>query len=143
MGQTFSIYLEEEEMQALKVLAAAEMRQYKSQAIFIIRKYLENPESFKNKRTAEKEQNFNDIEQSHEPPHFPTRLLKAGEIAAILQISNTQAYRLMQTGVLRSVRFGGIVRCDAQDLADFIEQSKSENLISEYLEEFDEQRSNE
>ncbi len=49
------------------------------------------------------------------------RLLKASEVAVILQISKSQAYRLMMTE-LPCVRFGSAtVRVRAQDLQVYIE----------------------
>jgi excisionase family DNA binding protein len=52
------------------------------------------------------------------------RLLKIGEVAAILQISRTSAYRLAASGELPSVRFSGAtVRIRPGDLEQFIEAS--------------------
>jgi excisionase family DNA binding protein len=49
------------------------------------------------------------------------RLLKAHEVASILQVSRTQAYKLMASGDLPSVRFGGqTVRVKQGDLDQFI-----------------------
>jgi excisionase family DNA binding protein len=49
------------------------------------------------------------------------RLLKAHEVAQILQVSRTQAYKLMAIGDLPCVRFGGqTVRVRQGDLDQFI-----------------------
>lgn len=49
------------------------------------------------------------------------KLLKAEEVAEILNVSRTEAYRLMR-GELPAVVFGGrTVRVRASDLAQFIE----------------------
>lgn len=50
------------------------------------------------------------------------RLLRAEDVAEQLQISLTHAYRLMEQGVIRSVRFGRVVRVRAGDLNAFIEE---------------------
>ena len=47
-------------------------------------------------------------------------LLKAAEVAQILNISMGLAYRLMQSGELPSVRFGRSVRVQPADLEQFI-----------------------
>jgi excisionase family DNA binding protein len=49
------------------------------------------------------------------------QLLKANEVASLLRISKAAAYRLMQSGELPSVRFGGsTVRVRAADLTRFV-----------------------
>ncbi|HLB31199.1 MAG TPA: helix-turn-helix domain-containing protein [Gammaproteobacteria bacterium] len=59
-----------------------------------------------------------------EHPETP-RLLKMSEVASILRISRTSAYRLAASGELPSVRFGGgTVRVRAHDLARFIDDSR-------------------
>jgi excisionase family DNA binding protein len=51
------------------------------------------------------------------------QLLKIEQVATILQISRTSAYRLAQTGELPAVRFGGgTVRVRLEDLERFIER---------------------
>ncbi len=47
-------------------------------------------------------------------------LLTLPEAAQVLRISRTQAYRLCQSGKLRAVRFGKLVRVSESDLLDFI-----------------------
>ena len=50
------------------------------------------------------------------------KLLKAAEVAEILGVSRTQAYRLMQMGEIPSVRFGQrTVRVRPEDLKRYIE----------------------
>lgn len=52
----------------------------------------------------------------------PEKLLKAEDIAELLSISRTAAYRLLRDGALPSVRFGGgTVRVRPADLAAFIQ----------------------
>lgn len=52
------------------------------------------------------------------------QLLKIDQVATILQISRTSAYRLAQTGELPAVRFGGgTVRVRMEDLSAFIERA--------------------
>lgn len=50
-------------------------------------------------------------------------LLKAKEIAQILNISRAFAYRLMQTGEIRTVKIGGARRVRKSDLAEYIEKN--------------------
>ena len=47
-------------------------------------------------------------------------LLTAPEVARILKISKSYAYRLIQRGDIRSVRVGRSVRVREEDLLDFI-----------------------
>jgi excisionase family DNA binding protein len=51
-------------------------------------------------------------------------LLKAADIAHTLNISRTQAYRLMTSG-LPVVRFGSVVRVKLSDLKAFIEANRA------------------
>ncbi len=55
----------------------------------------------------------------------PGALLKATEVAKLLNISRSLAYQLMQRGDLPTVRFGGIVRVRASDLDEYIRRSWS------------------
>ena len=52
---------------------------------------------------------------------MPERLMKADEVAEILNISRAFAYKLMQQGKIRSVAIGGARRVRPEDLLDFIE----------------------
>ena len=56
------------------------------------------------------------------------RLLKAVEIAEILNISRAMAYRLMQTRKIPTVRIGSARRVRPVDLHNYIQ----ENLIPAY-----------
>jgi len=51
------------------------------------------------------------------------QLLKATDIAHILNISRAMAYRLMQVGKIRSVTIGTAKRVRPKDLDDFILQN--------------------
>jgi len=52
---------------------------------------------------------------------LPHRLLKINEVAEVLQVSKTTAYRLVQVGDLPAVRFAGAtVRVRVEDLEKFI-----------------------
>lgn len=54
------------------------------------------------------------------------RLLKAPEVAKILNISRTQAYRLMQEGQISTVKFGSCVRCTLADVEYFIQTHRGQ-----------------
>ena len=56
------------------------------------------------------------------------RLLKAVEIAEILNISRAMAYRLMQTRMIPTVRIGSARRVRPVDLQNYIQ----ENLVPAY-----------
>ena len=51
-------------------------------------------------------------------------LLKPGEVAEILHLSRSKAYKLMQQGEIPTVRMGRTVRVKRSDLDDYIKQSK-------------------
>jgi excisionase family DNA binding protein len=51
------------------------------------------------------------------------QLLTAREVAELLHVSKAQAYRLIQLGKLKSVRFGRIVRVKPEDLEAFIQRN--------------------
>ncbi len=51
------------------------------------------------------------------------RLLKASEVAQILNISKAFAYKLMKTGALRAVQIEGARRVREQDLEAYIENN--------------------
>jgi len=55
--------------------------------------------------------------------HKPERLLKASQVAEILNISRALAYQLMQRGVISTVAFGAVRRVRPSDLQAFIEKS--------------------
>ncbi len=52
-----------------------------------------------------------------------TKLLNAREVAEILNISKAFAYKLMQTGEIRTVVIGSSRRVRREDLEDFIFQN--------------------
>lgn len=52
------------------------------------------------------------------------RLLKAREVAEILQVSRSMAYRMMQRGEIPTVRVGSAVRVRGSDLEEYIKKSK-------------------
>ena len=52
-----------------------------------------------------------------------TLLLKAGEVAKLLNISRGLAYRWMREGILPTVRSGKVVRVPAAKLPKWIEQN--------------------
>lgn len=59
------------------------------------------------------------------------RLLKAIDVAKILNISRSLAYRLLQKGVIPVVRINQVVRVHPKDLELFIaENSSCESLLS-------------
>lgn len=51
------------------------------------------------------------------------RLLKGDEVARILNISRSQAYKLMQQGEIPTVRIGRSVRVRYESLWKFIEEN--------------------
>jgi len=57
-------------------------------------------------------------------PILPHRdlILTADEVAGLLRISKAKAYRMMQVGELRSVRFGRTTGVRRQDLNKFIQE---------------------
>lgn len=52
------------------------------------------------------------------------RLLKAKEVADILQVSRSMAYRMMQRGEIPTIRVGSAVRVRGSDLEEFIKKGK-------------------
>ncbi len=52
----------------------------------------------------------------------PERLLKPAEVSEMLQISRSQAYHLMQTGEIPSIRVGRAVRVRRSDLEGYIKK---------------------
>ena len=53
------------------------------------------------------------------------RLLKGNDVAKHLNISRSLAYRMMQSGEIPTVRFGGSVRVQSSDLEKFVSTHKS------------------
>lgn len=62
---------------------------------------------------------------------LPIRLLKATEIAEILNISRAFAYRLMKQGHIPVVYIGNARRVRLSDLESFIASNISEPIINE------------
>lgn len=54
-----------------------------------------------------------------------TRLLRANDVAKILNISRPLAYRLMQTGKLPTIRINSSVRVRLEDLEGYIQANRS------------------
>jgi excisionase family DNA binding protein len=52
------------------------------------------------------------------------KLLKAKEVADILQVSRSMAYRMMQREEIPTVRVGSAVRIRGSDLEEFIKRGK-------------------
>ena len=55
------------------------------------------------------------------------QLLKAADVARILNISKSLAYRLLQRGKIPSIRINQSVRVDPGDLQQFIARNRSQN----------------
>lgn len=55
---------------------------------------------------------------------LPEQLLKLVDVARVLNVSKSTAYRLAQTGELPAVHFAGSVRVTPQDLAKFILENR-------------------
>ena len=60
-------------------------------------------------------------------------LLKATEVAKILNISRAMAYLLIQRGEIRSVRIGTARRVRCEDLHKYIEENLSPILSTPYF----------
>ena len=61
------------------------------------------------------------------------RLLRASEVASILNISRSLAYRLMKQGDIPSIRINRAVRVHPRDLEVFIEENRIESKIYSIL----------
>ncbi|MQC26898.1 MAG: DNA-binding protein [Chloroflexi bacterium] len=57
-----------------------------------------------------------------------TRLLRASDVAKILNISLALAYRLLQLGEIPCVRIGTAVRVRPEDLESYIEANLTSNF---------------
>jgi len=55
------------------------------------------------------------------------QLLKAADVAKILNISQSLVYRMLQRGKIPSIRINQSIRVDPGDLQQFIENNRSEN----------------
>ena len=56
-----------------------------------------------------------------------TRLLTAGEISKILNISRSYAYKLIREGTITSIPIGRAVRVRDRDLLEFIDEKARTN----------------
>jgi excisionase family DNA binding protein len=65
------------------------------------------------------------MNDSHYPVELPERLLKAAEVAKILNISRALAYQMMRRGEIRTVSIRTSVRVRPEDLESFIQTSLS------------------
>lgn len=54
---------------------------------------------------------------------LPEKLLKATEVAEILNVSRAMAYRLLQSGSIRTVHIGAARRVRLEDLQDYIQRN--------------------
>jgi excisionase family DNA binding protein len=61
------------------------------------------------------------------------RLLRASEVASILNVSRSLAYRLMKQGDIPSIRINRVVRVRPSDLKVFIEENRIESKIYSIL----------
>ena len=61
------------------------------------------------------------------------RLLKAGEVAGILNVSKSLVYQLMRQGELQTVKIGATRRVRPQDLKVLIEDNLSHSITKELL----------
>jgi len=60
------------------------------------------------------------LRQKQTPYPKPDGILTAGEVAQVLRLSKAKAYRLMQQGEIRSIKFDRTTRVRRQDLDEFI-----------------------
>ena len=61
---------------------------------------------------------------------LPERLLKASEVAEILNISKAFVYQLMQQKKIRTVKIGHVRRVRQADLQSFIKENLSQHVSS-------------
>lgn len=61
--------------------------------------------------------------------NLPKRLLTAGEIAQLLNISRAFAYQLMKRGKIRTVSIEGARRVRPEDLHHFIETNLQPSIL--------------
>jgi excisionase family DNA binding protein len=100
----------DEEFEALERLAVLKRRNTEAQASILIRIEL---------------QRIGFLPETDDESPVLSRLLTLREVADVLQVSRTHAYRLAQSGELRSVRFGSCVRVRKVDLETFVLQKLS------------------
>jgi excisionase family DNA binding protein len=54
-------------------------------------------------------------------------LLRAKEVAERLSISRAQAYRLMASGTIPSIRLGKLIRCRPETLQEWLVEQENRN----------------
>lgn len=69
------------------------------------------------------EQNKNTSDPNQPKIYKQNQLLRASEVAKVLEISKQAAYKLIQTRELPAVRFGRSVRVKFEDVEKFIENN--------------------
>ncbi len=55
------------------------------------------------------------------------KLLKGGDVATVLGISRSLAYRMMRTGEIQSIRFGRTIRVRPEALEKFLQDRTVKN----------------
>jgi excisionase family DNA binding protein len=61
---------------------------------------------------------------------LPVLLVRPEDAAAALGIGRTKVYELMRTGMLRSVKLGGLRRIPATALAEFVAQLEEQERVA-------------
>ena len=69
------------------------------------------------------------MEISSTSTHLQERLIKATDVAAILNISRAMAYRLIQQGEIRSVCIGAARRVRLADLHNYIDDNLTPHVM--------------
>ena len=69
------------------------------------------------------------MEISSTSTHLQERLIKATDVARILNISRAMAYRLMQQGAIRTVSIGAARRVRWADLQAYIEDNLTPQVM--------------
>jgi excisionase family DNA binding protein len=72
---------------------------------------------------------MNKTSTDHDHIQNGNRLLIAEEVAELLNIRHSFAYKLMQTGQIPIVRLGRACRVRPQDLADYIEKNIQQKIV--------------
>jgi excisionase family DNA binding protein len=64
------------------------------------------------------------------PIGLPVLLVRPEDAAAALGIGRTKVYELMRSGMLRSVKLGGLRRIPATALAEFVAQLEGQERVA-------------
>lgn len=117
----FYLEFDVDETRALSTLAENEFRDIRTQAAVII-----HDDLIRRGLLHAENETIQSPPKISQPAYKPVineiePLLKAVDVARILNVSRTQAYRLMQDGEIKSVKFRGSVRCTNASLKEFIE----------------------